>query len=65
MSGPGDKIHVRCEDCDHSWVAAYLPMAMAKVAKLMGGIACPKCGAGTKRIVLSAPPADAQQGQTA
>lgn len=63
MSDAGDKIHVRCEDCGHSWIAAYLPMAMAKVAKLMKGIACPKCGAAAKRIFLAKP--DAQSSEAA
>ena len=45
FSTRGDAIIVRCESCGHSWIAAYLPMVMAKIARLMKGLACPKCGA--------------------
>lgn len=55
MSG-GDTIRVRCDDCSHLWIAAYLPMRMALIAKLMKGIACPKCGASSKRIFLAGKP---------
>lgn len=33
----------RCGDCGHIWVIAYLPMPIAKVARLGQRAACPMC----------------------
>ena len=44
-------INVRCQECSHEWVAAYLPMDMAKFAKLMKSAHCPMCG--SKKAVLA------------
>ena len=34
---------VRCGKCEHSWLAAYLPMELEKVARIMRRLACPMC----------------------
>lgn len=39
-----NEMWVTCEPCAHTWRIAFLPMDMAKLAKLMKGVACPKCG---------------------
>jgi ribosomal protein S27AE len=33
-----------CPPCSQTWIIAYLPMEMEKLARLMKGAACPKCG---------------------
>lgn len=54
MSDPsGKEFWVTCEPCAHTWIAAYLPMEMGKIAKLMKGLRCPKCGEGGKRIFMA------------
>lgn len=35
---------VTCPVCAHTWIVAYLPMEMAKAAKVMNAAHCPKCG---------------------
>lgn len=42
----GSTLEAICSDdtCRHVWVAAYLPMAMDRLAKLLQGVACPMCG---------------------
>ena len=34
---------VRCGKCEHKWLAAYLPMELEKVARIMRRLSCPKC----------------------
>lgn len=41
----------KCSACGHIWPAAYLPMEMAKAARVFRSIRCPKCAAGPKGIV--------------
>lgn len=43
----------KCDVCKHCWPAAYLPMEMGLVAKLMKGLRCPKCGVGSKKILIA------------
>lgn len=46
---------VKCK-CGHQWVAAWLPMEMAKAAKLLQHICCPMCGADSRGIFLPTGP---------
>jgi len=53
-NGPGrNPVRVRCTLCGHVWTAAYVPMEFGKFAKLLGKVACPKCAAGPKLIVMA------------
>lgn len=42
----------QCKDCQHLWVAFQLPLPIKEAVRVMQGLRCPKCGAGSKRIVL-------------
>lgn len=35
---------VRCAKCRHTWIAVYLSMNVADVARVLAGICCPNCG---------------------
>lgn len=52
----GDTMQVHCSDCRHEWIAAHLPMEMMKLANLLKGIACPKCGTSGKKIFIGPAP---------
>lgn len=39
-----NEMWVTCKPCAFTWRIAFLPMDMAKLARLMKGTACPKCG---------------------
>lgn len=54
---PKDPFVVRCEECEHRWTAAYTPMELGKMAKLLTGVSCPMCGASSKHIFLAGEPA--------
>lgn len=54
---------VKCGDCQHRWIAVWLPMELSRVGKLLKGLACPKCGAGSKSIFHTAPEPEATSGQ--
>jgi ssDNA-binding Zn-finger/Zn-ribbon topoisomerase 1 len=54
----GSKLWVTCPTCPHTWAAAHLPMEMGKVARLMKGLHCPKCG-GAKMFMATAAEAKA------
>lgn len=41
---------VRCEVCDHVWVAAWLPLRLDAMGKLLKGLCCPDCGQDASRI---------------
>jgi len=34
----------KCRSCSHCWPAAYYPMDMAKMGRIIGRATCPKCG---------------------
>jgi len=34
---------VHCE-CGHEWIAAYIPMPMERMSRLLKGLRCPMCG---------------------
>ena len=53
---------VRCEDCGHEWVGMYWPQPIETAIKLMGGVICPKCAAGAKRIAPINMPQQRQAG---
>ena len=40
-----------CE-CGHKWVAAWTPMPMDRMGRLLISLRCPMCGAGPKNIFL-------------
>jgi hypothetical protein len=42
---------VRCLGCEHVWCALHLPMELAKAARVLRTIHCPKCAAGPNRVV--------------
>lgn len=39
-----DAHHLRCRPCGHVWPGFHTPMEMGKLARLLKGAACPKCG---------------------
>ena len=43
----------KCDECQHCWAAAYLPMEMGLAGKLLKRLHCPMCGAGPKRILIA------------
>lgn len=43
----------KCADCGHIWPAAYYPMELAKIAKILLAAMCPKCGASGDRILVA------------
>lgn len=49
-------VNVACEPCGHVWTAAWTPMLMSKMAKLMGSLHCPNCSNGPKKIFLAKSP---------
>jgi hypothetical protein len=53
---PADRIalSVVCGKCAHQWVAMYLPMELARAAKILKGLCCPSCGALNKHIRAAA-----------
>lgn len=62
------ELRVRCGDCGHRWVAAYIPMEMGKFVRLLSKVCCPKCAAPLKRILCGWPdgaghPAPAEAGE--
>ncbi|SIT74580.1 hypothetical protein [Pontibaca methylaminivorans] len=36
-------LFVECDDCGHAWVAAFLPLAMADLARILDGVRCAHC----------------------
>ena len=49
---PREPFRVRCGDCEHEWVAAYLPMALEKWCRVIGSVHCPACGAPPDRVFI-------------
>lgn len=56
------ELRVRCGDCDHRWVAVYLPMEMSKAAQIMKRACCPACGNASNRIYPDMPKAEPSHG---
>lgn len=48
-----EEFWMTCKPCRHAWIVAYLPMEMAKAARLMANAACPKCGSKKELFVAS------------
>lgn len=48
-----DRMYVACKACSHIWVAAHLPMPMAKLAKILKHCHCPHCGCGPAGILMA------------
>lgn len=44
--------HVQCRQCQHVWIAAYLPMDAGVFARLMTALHCPMCAADATEIGL-------------
>lgn len=57
-AAPEDRqpLTVHCGDCKHTWTAAYLPMEMGKVARLLKSLRCPSCAGDAKRIFCGPAP---------
>ena len=45
-------LYVLCGACKHVWVAAYTPMEITRIAKVLKGIHCPACGAPSENICI-------------
>ena len=43
---------VQCAECNHVWIGFYLPQPISVAVKIMTNITCPKCGAGSNRIMV-------------
>lgn len=43
---------VKCRACNHTWIAAYLPMEATKFAKVAKA-RCPMCAASPKNIFVA------------
>ncbi len=43
MRDPERCVGCKCAKCGHVWIAAYLPLNMAEVAKMMKRVYCPVC----------------------
>lgn len=52
-----EPFRVRCLECGHRWVAAYLPMRMDLMATLLQSLHCPSCAAPSKLIFVADEPA--------
>jgi hypothetical protein len=40
----------KCQPCGHIWTCAYTPMMLTAMGKLLKGLRCPMCGAGSMKI---------------
>ena len=45
-----EPFNVKCQTCDHAWVAAYLPMNLTAIAKVLKGLRCPMCSQDSMKI---------------
>lgn len=43
--------NVQCGECKHIWAAAYLPMLLEDMAKILRAASCPLCG-NTSNLVI-------------
>lgn len=41
----------RCGECNHCWAAAYAPMQLSKIAKILRACICPRCA--SKKIFVA------------
>jgi hypothetical protein len=53
MTDASKPFWAKCEPCGHVWAAAYYPMEVSKICKLMIKARCPKCASGPKGIVIA------------
>lgn len=42
--------YAKCVECKHIWIAAYTPMNLTVMAKLIKQLHCPMCGADAAKI---------------
>lgn len=47
---PKKPFWAKCTKCSHIWTAAYLPMNLTAMGKLLRGLCCPACGVGADKI---------------
>lgn len=52
MTAPRKPFNARCGACGHVWTAAYLPMGLERMAKLLKGLCCVACGEPSRNIFL-------------
>lgn len=50
---PKEPLKVRCGVCEHTWIAAYEPIDVPKVIRIMRGMRCPMCAATSRHIYLT------------
>ena len=43
-------LQVRCDICQHRWVAAYMPLPLVDCAALLQSLRCPMCAAPSTQI---------------
>jgi hypothetical protein len=43
----------KCDECAHCWPAAYLPIELGKIGKMLKGLHCPMCGAPSKNLRIA------------
>lgn len=48
-------VNVRCNECAHEWVAAYLPMPIMNFARIALALCCPMCAAKNTSIFVQTP----------
>lgn len=47
---PRKPFWAKCTICQHVWAAAYYPMMLEEMGKLLGSLHCPNCAADAKKI---------------
>jgi DNA-directed RNA polymerase subunit RPC12/RpoP len=58
---PTTTFRVRCDECQHRWIAAYVPMLLDRFVRVLKGLRCPKCGGASRKIFWDLdPPARAR-----
>ena len=50
LDAPKDSLNVRCRNCGHKFVAAWLPMRLDMIAAVLRDCHCPMCGTDSHRI---------------
>lgn len=60
---PKQPCYARCQQCQHVFVFAYIPMEVSKFCRTMRRACCPQCAATSKHLIVFEPgvtPAAAQ-----
>lgn len=45
--------NVQCGECEHIWAAAYLPILLDDIAKILLSASCPLCGNTSNLLIPS------------